>query len=276
MGKEREQGKMKEFFNEYFTGNFTRTAEGYMSWQHILVTVLFVGTAIFLAMTLGKKNKNESLDKKIKVIMVAAILIDAFEIIKLTLYCISGHSIGVLLGNLPLFLCSLQLIALPLAAFSKNRLQESMLDFVLIFGLLGGSVGIAAAVHVYEYYPVIHFHTMVSATTHTISLFASLYIIFSRLVSLKKENIWIVSTVFASFVFIAEMTNILQGGRYNYMFLWRSDGTPFIMFENLFTAPSFLYTMSCIILMSLYLVAFYFISYLIMKKSHKQRLEYKV
>ena len=47
---------------------------------------------------------------------------------------------------LPLFLCSIQLFTLPLAAFTKGRLKNASLDFVLIFGLLGfPALGVAGA-----------------------------------------------------------------------------------------------------------------------------------
>lgn len=263
---------MKEFYREYFTGNFERIPEGYMSWQHILVILLFVGPAVYLAIHLGKKYRNEEYKIKLKPIAIAAVLIDSFELLKIVLYCINAHSISALLGNLPLFLCSILLFSLPLAAFTKGRFQQAMIDFTLIFGFLAGSVGIAAAVQIYNGYPVVHFHPICSAITHTISLFASIYIISARLATLKRENIWIVTTSFAVFMFMALIANILQGGQYNYMFMWRSDGTPFIIFENLFGAPSVLYIISDILLMFSYLAAAYGVSYLIMGSSKKRQL----
>ena len=38
-------------------------------------------------------------------------------------------------------MCSIQLITIPLAAWSKGRMQEAALDFVFIFGLLGAILG---------------------------------------------------------------------------------------------------------------------------------------
>ena len=46
------------------------------------------------------------------------------------------------LYDLPLFLCSIQLIAIPMAAFCKGRVKEACLDFVLTFGILGAVFGV--------------------------------------------------------------------------------------------------------------------------------------
>ncbi len=73
------------------------------------------------------------------------------------------------LYNLPLFLCSIQLIALPLAAFSKGRVKDASLDFVSIFGVLGMILGTYGAGNNYSAYPVLSFDNVVSGVTHAIS-----------------------------------------------------------------------------------------------------------
>ena len=125
---------MREFFG---FGGYQRTPEGYMSWQHLLFVTLLILTAVFLAIFLGRKNRHRPLEERNKVLVVAAIAIDAFELFKIVLLCFREHNPMHWLTNLPLFLCSIQLIALPLAAFSKGRIKEAALDFVSIFGVLG-------------------------------------------------------------------------------------------------------------------------------------------
>ena len=55
--------------------------------------------------------------------------------------CFRGHDPLGWLYELPLFLCSIQLITIPLAAFTKGKIKEASLDFVLIFGILGAVFG---------------------------------------------------------------------------------------------------------------------------------------
>ena len=55
--------------------------------------------------------------------------------------CFRSHDPLNWLKNLPLFLCSMQAFALPMAAFCKGRLKMAALDFVSIFGVLGMLLG---------------------------------------------------------------------------------------------------------------------------------------
>jgi hypothetical protein len=109
-------------------GGYKRTPEGAWSWQHILFTSIMVSIMIFLGILLGLKfRKNEFFKKRI--IIIAAISIDVIEIFKIIMLCIrSGDPLDTILHTLPLFLCSIMLLALPLAAFSKGRLKEASLD----------------------------------------------------------------------------------------------------------------------------------------------------
>ena len=75
---------MKEFFG-FGTGEyeFGRPADGAYSWQHLLMVSIFVVLGVALAIFLGIKNKNKDYDKKNKVLIIAAILIDSFELFTL-------------------------------------------------------------------------------------------------------------------------------------------------------------------------------------------------
>ena len=157
---------MKEFFG---FGGYNRTPEGYLSWQHLTFVTTLMVIMIALAIFFGLRNQNKDDKTKNKVIVVSAIMIDAFEIFKIIICCIRSNSINGLLHNLPLFLCSIQLIALPLAAFTKGRLKEACLDFVFIFGILGALAGTYGAGQNYSCYPVLSFDNVVSGITHSIS-----------------------------------------------------------------------------------------------------------
>lgn len=246
---------MKEFFG---FGGYTRTPEGFLSWQHLTFVGILLTVMVVLAVVLGKINRNKTLEEKNSVLIWSAILIDAFEIFKIVLVCIRGQSAHYILYNLPLFLCSLQLIALPLAAFSKGKIKEAATDFVCIFGILGAVFGTIGAGQNYNAYPVLAFDNVVSGITHSISGFASLYIIFVRLASLKRKNIGVTFAILLFFCVAAYIANLLIP--YNYMFLMAGDGTPYDILYNLVGGSRILYPLGVVLLFVIYIFIFYWLS----------------
>lgn len=156
---------MREFFG---FGGYIREAEGFLSWQHILFVTTLIAIMTGLAIFLGLKSKNK--DEKVKntVLIWAAILIDSFELFKIIILCFRSHNAMEWIYILPLFLCSIQLITIPLAAFTKGRIREASLDFVFIFGILGAILGTYGAGNNYSCYPALSFDNVVSGITHTI------------------------------------------------------------------------------------------------------------
>ena len=256
---------LKEFFG---FGGYTRTPEGAYSWQHLLfvglVTIIMIGLAIFL----GLRNKNKDEKTKNKVLIWAAILIDGFEIFKLIIFATRAHDITTLRTSLPLFLCSIQLITIPLAAFSKGKIKEASMDFVVLFGILGGIAGTIGAAQNYNAYPVLAFDNIVSAITHNISAFTGLYIIISGLITLKKENIWIVCAILFTFIILALIANKVLD--YNYMFLRNHDGTPYFIFYNMVNGNKILYPIVVVLAFLVYMAIFYLVFYLITNKKQKK------
>ena len=250
---------MKEFFG---IGGYTRTPEGYMSWQHLTFVTSLMLIMIGLAVFLGLRNKQRDEKTKNNVLIWAALLIDSFEILKIVLACVENPEAWKM--NLPLFLCSIQLITLPLAAFSRGRIKQAALDFVCIFGILGAVLGTYGAGQNYNAYPVLSFTNVVSGITHSISGFASLYIMICGLGKLKRKNMWITFSILISFCVAAFVANALLD--YNYMFLRRGDGTPYDIFYNLVGGNPVLYPAIVIGLFLLYITGFYFVHHLIEKR----------
>lgn len=254
---------MKEFFG---FGGYQRPIEGYMSWQHLtFVTVLMV-LMIASAVYLGRRNRSRSDQDKNMVLVITAILIDAFELFKIVLLCFRSGDPFDWLNNLPLFLCSIQLITIPLAAFTRGRLKESSLDFVLIFGVLGAVLGTYAAGNNYGSYPVLSFDNVVSGLTHSLAGFAALYIGFSGMVSMKKKNMPITFSILIGFCVAAFVANKLLD--YNYMFLVSGDGTPYDILYNLVGGNAVLYPLLVVLLFILYITLFYSVYFLIQKRKN--------
>ncbi len=168
---------------------------------------------------------------------------------------------------MPLFLYSIQLITIPLAAFSKGRVKEAALDFVFIFGLLGALLGTYGDGNNYGSYQVLCFDNVVSGITHCISGFTSLYIIISGMESMKKKNLPITFGILLFFCVVAYIINIAID--YNYMFLMRADGTPYTILYDLLNGHKFFYLVSVVLLFILYIAIFYLVYYKIKKRKSK-------
>ena len=255
---------MREFFG---FGGYQRIPEGAYSWQHLTFVTLFMMAMIIAAVLLGRRNKNKSEKEKNLVLIWAAILIDSFEMFKIVLMCIRGNDPMGWITELPLFLCSIQLITIPLAAFSKGRIKEAALDFVFIFGILGAVLGTYGAAQNYAAYPVLSFDNMVSAITHSISGFSSLYIVISGMESMKKKNIPITFAILLSFCVMAYTANVLIP--YNYMFLMRGDGTPYDILYNIVNGNKVIYPILVVVLFMLYICAFWGVYTIIKAKTQK-------
>lgn len=248
-----------------------REAEGYMSWQHLLFVSFLVAVMLVGAFLLGRKNRDKSEKEKNRVIIVAAILIDLFELSKIIILSFRQHDPMHFLYDLPLFLCSIQLISIPMAAFSKGRAKEASLDFVTIFGMLGAILGTYCAGNNYSSYPVLSFDNVVSGITHCISGFVSLYIILSGMISMKKKNAPITIIILGGFSVAAYIANIFTDA--NYMFLLRGDGTPYDILFDLVGGHPIVYPLSVVVLFIIYITVFYQLYYLLAKKKAEKAAE---
>ena len=253
---------MREFFG---FGGYTRPAEGFLSPQHLIFVTLLMVVMVVLAVCLGRRNRLRDERTRNRVLIVSAICIDALELFKIVMICIRAKDPLNWLYMLPLFLCSIQLITIPLAAFSRGRMREAALDFVLIFGILGAILGTYGAGNNYAVYPVLSLDNVVSGLTHSISGFVSLYIAFSGLTSMKRRNVPITFAILLGFCVAATVANSLLS--YNYMFLVRGDGTPYEILYSLVGGHAVLYPLSVILLFLLYIVVFYLVLYWIRRRS---------
>lgn len=233
-----------------------------MSWQHLVFVTSLMAVMVILAVALGRRNQKVLPVKKNRVLIWAAILIDGFELFKILFFCAQDPDAW--RSMLPLFLCSIQLIAIPLAAFTRGRIQEAALDFVSIFGLLGAVLGTYGAGQNYNAYPVLSFDNVVSGLTHSISGFAALYIMISGMASMKRKNIWITFTILLGFCAAAYLANRLLD--YNYMFLMAGDGTPYDILYQLVGGHKVFYPVSVVALFLVYICIFYSIWWMVKKK----------
>ena len=79
---------MREFFG---FGGYARAAEGWFSWQHVVFVTSLMVVMTALAVVLGKRNRDKDRAAKLRVLKIAAVLIDGFELFKIVLLCFRGH-----------------------------------------------------------------------------------------------------------------------------------------------------------------------------------------
>ncbi len=255
---------MKEFFG---IGGYNRTPEGAWSLEHLSFVGSLLLVMVLLSVFLAKRNKLKSDKEKNLPLIWAAFLIDGFEIFKIVMLCVRSKDTSPIIHNLPLFLCSIQLITIPLAAFAKGRIKEASLDFVALFGILGAVFGTIGAAQNYAAYPVLSLDNVVSGITHSISGFASLYILFVGLSSMKKRNIGITVSILGGVCIAAYVADITIP--YNYMFLMQGDGTPYDILYNLVNGNKILYPLFVVLLFVIYIAVFYWVFFLIKNKKKK-------
>jgi uncharacterized membrane protein YwaF len=255
---------MREFLG---FGGYQRPAEGFLSCQHLVFVTSLMAVMLCLSIFLGRHNRFALPRQKNRVLIWTAFLIDGLELLKIVLMCFRAGDPMDWLRNLPLFLCSIQLIAIPLAAFSKGRVKEASLDFVCIFGILGAVLGTYGAGNNYGTYPVLCFDNVVSGVTHSISGFCSLYIALSGMSSMKKKNIPLTFTILLSFCTCAAIANRVLD--YNYMFLVRGDGTPYEIFYAMVGGNRILYPLTVVFLFLLYISAFYAVYFYVQRAKSK-------
>ena len=259
---------MREFFglslDDAGDYGYLREASGAWSWQHLTFVSLILIAMVALAVFFGTRNKGKDVIQKNKVLIVSAILIDSFEIVKIIVLCTRTQNPMYWLDVLPLYLCSIQLIAIPMAAFCSGRVKEACLDFVLTFGILGAIFGTVGATQNYSYYPVLSMDNVFSGITHSISGFSSLYIAISGMISLKKKNLPITIGILGTFSVLAYIANVILDC--NYMFLMSDDGTPYSIFYNLVNGSPIFYPILVVGVFVIYVVSFYYIYHLIISK----------
>ena len=266
-----------DMLKEYFQWTENRSPEGFLSWQHLLYATLMVALTVFLAVWLGKKFRHRNEPDKDRVMKIAAITILACELTKIVLISWRAGDPLKIRGMLPLFLCSINLFTIPLAAFAKGKLREFAQDAVFLYGMLCCLTGAYLAANYFNGSPVLSFDPMMSVTTHCIAGFVALYLPISGLLKVNiKKMFGALLLIFGVEVlaFLANCWNAGTDGRYesNYMFLSNSAGTPFEIVNTLVGGHQVLYTIAVAALYLLYGLAFIGVLALIrkIKASKKQ------
>ncbi len=257
---------LREFLDINGPDGHTRPVEGFLSWQHLtFVTVLFL-LMLFCGIYFGRKHRGAEAKTHNRTLLVFALVADLTEFSKVLFLCWDHpRPWHCFFSYLPLFLCTMQMITVPLAALTRGRVREACLDFVAIFGP-AAVFGLYAAGDFYSQFPVLSIHNVVGGITHAGIGAAAVYVLTARLASLKKRNVPILAALILLFAGIGYAANNLLGT--NYMYLAHHAGSPYKIVYDLVGGNEVLYPVSVVALFFVYMALVYGICALV-KRLHR-------
>ena len=266
---------------DWFIKNFFRlegadSVDCYFKPEHIIVstiiTLLFIGSAIYF----GLKLKGKDLEKQLKPIKISAIIHLSFQVLYIIITFIrtrKGDSYfhDIFRDILPLFMCDIQLFAIPFAAWGKGKVQKIAFDLCVILGILTAFMGAWFNAGTFGNNQIWCFFSIHNYVNHCIPGFVSLYLIFVGLYSMRIKDIWI--TILVLYVFAALALIVDYSFDYNYMFFKSSSGTPFSLFEGWANGSMFLYDLFVLLSMTAFIAIYYGAFELVLFLTHKNKKE---
>ena len=247
------------WFYEWFFLEKDRPAAGLFSWSHLLSVTIILAGLITLGYFLGKKYRDNPKKQRL-VLIFASIAIFTLVIMKMSFLLATTNDVGnTLLENLPLFFCDMMVFVVPLAAFTKGRVQDICFDFIAICGFIMGIMGNYLAGNIYDNHPAFSYLSLISAVSHSISTFAAMFVFKAKLNKMEKRNVPFVIGLLFVYMSIALTVDYLTGK--NYMFLLGGDGTPFGLVFDLVKGNLIAYQIIIYILQCGYIGLFYLVYY---------------
>ena len=256
-------------FYEWFFLEKGREPAGLFSWSHLLSCTVALALFIGLGFFLGRKFRDNKKGQRVTLI-VAAITVVVVELAKIG-YCLVGSTniADTLIGNAPLYFCDIMIFVIPVAAFTRGRVQDCCLDFIAVCGFLMGFMGNFFAGNIYLSHAAISFFALNSLINHSISAFAAMFVFAAKLNKMEKRNIPFVIGILFAFMTIALI--MAYSFDKNFMFFFHGDGTPFTLFHDLVQGNKIAYQAIIYVLQCGYIGLFYAIYYPIVKAIAKHK-----
>ncbi len=187
-------------------------------WKHF-VLLIALAAALFLALRDIARASKSRARRVIRLAAAAVPLLEASHTIWL-------YSCGYteIVKLLPLHLCAMQSVFIPLAVFTKKKCFQ---EFIYATSVLGGAFGILFPSGVAECYPVWHYQTIQTTLLHGLLIFVPLALVFSGEFQPEFRNFSKVLLLFLCVALVAAAVDFGFGE--NYMFLREApEGTPLV------------------------------------------------
>ena len=246
-------------FYEWFFLEKDRPAAGLFSWSHLLSVTIILAGFVWLGYFLGKKYRDNPKAQRLVLIITTASIFTLL-IMKMSFLLATTDDVGnTLLENAPLFFCDMMVFVVPIASFSKGRVQDICFDFIAICGFIMGFMGNYFAGNIYGSHPAISYLSLISAFSHSIFGFAAMFVFVAKLNKMEKRNIPFVIGLLFVYMSITLVVDYTTGK--NFMFFLGGDGTPFELFFDLVKGNLIAYQIIIYILQCGYIGLFYLIYY---------------
>lgn len=186
--------------------------------QHIfLLLLLTLALSLLLRWTKHGSEKTRQ-----RLLYAAGILVPALELSHSVWMYFTGTTS--LIKLLPLHLCGLQSLFIPLAVFTRFTCFK---DFVYATSLLGGIFGTVFPAGIAGYYPMFSFQTIQTFLLHGLLIYVPLALIVSGSHRPNLHRFPRVLCIFLAVVFVVGCIDFYFGE--NYMFLYEApSGTPLV------------------------------------------------
>lgn len=214
------------------------------SLQHFIAIGLVVCVWVVLLLVF----KNRSYAAKWKFVLVLSLLLPLFEAAQMIWYKAVGQfSWGY---TLPLHLCSLMSVILPVMAVSRNKLLQ---EYAYAMGLAPALMTLLTP-DVY-YYPALSFIYIQTMVVHGLICFIPLFLIFGMGFKPNIRNLPRVTAMLIGFAVLNIPVNYFTDG--NYFFLrYPAAGSPMEAFAEMVGSPWYLiptFLLGCVLWLVLYL-----------------------
>lgn len=235
---------MLKYFFSYIDDIPEALHNSLFSVQHLLALVMVICSWVILTLIF----KGKSTEKKWEFIALTSLLLPLLEAAQMLWYkSIGQFSLGY---TLPLHLCSLMCIILPLMAFTRNNLLK---EYSYAMGLAPAVMTLLTP-DVY-YYPSLSFIYLQTMLVHGIICFIPIFLIFGMGFRPDIRKLPKVIGMLIGFSILITPVNYITDG--NYFFLrYPAPGSPMELFANLVGSPWYLIPtllLGCVLWAALYL-----------------------
>lgn len=214
---------MGEFFAFYDTVDPTGAFPLFGARHMMMVALMLLGLSWAL-----KWVSQLPEEKSWRVIQIAAVVEPILELSHTVWLYQCGQT--QLVKLLPLHLCSMQCVFIPLAVFTKRR---ALWDYLYATAVLGGLCGVLFPAGVAGVYPLWHFQTIQTVLLHSLLIFVPLALIATGRFEPSLKGFGRALLVFTPVAAIAALVDVLYGE--NYMFILSPpEGTPLVWIYELF------------------------------------------
>ena len=155
---------------------------------HFVVSAIWLGLVIGLAVLLHKKGSEKTVRKVFTVLWATLV---ALEVIKILWETYSGPTVNFeVFGMMPLYPCSIIMYAMPFAIWGNEIMKKCAYGYICTLGLLGATINFFYPATILGNYSAISFAGFHTMFYHSSMLFIALILIFKGYNRYKAEK-WI-------------------------------------------------------------------------------------